>query len=171
MGKVPFHVSVAACATAFLPSIGFAATDAEVQALRDELARVKAEYAERMSKLEAQIAQLTPQSDVGATAAVDQAMAPPPAPSAEAAPARSAATFNPAISLILAGNYSNLSNDPEDYAIQGFVPAGDEIGPGDRSFNLGESEITLAASIDPYFMGSLTASPSLRASTRTSWAA
>jgi hypothetical protein len=163
MGKVPFHVSVAACATALLPSIASAATDAEVQSLREELARVKAEYAERMSKLEAQIAQLTPQANVGATAAVDQAVAPSSAPSAEAVPAapaqvaRSASTFNPAISLILAGNYSNLSNDPEDYAIQGFVPAGDEIGPGDRSFNLGESEITLAASIDPYFMGSLTA--------------
>src|SRR5512139_3301107 len=119
MGKVPFHVSVAACATAFLPSIACAATDAEVQSLREELARVKAEYAERIAKLEAQIAQLTPQADVGATAAVEQAVAPPlPEPAAEAAPAapvqaaRSAATFNPAISLILAGNYSNLSSDP-----------------------------------------------------------
>ena len=120
MGKVPFHVSVAACATAFLPSIGLAATDAEVQSLRDELARVKAEYAERMAKLEAQIAQLTPQAEVGATAAIETAVAAPAAPPAEAAApaqvARSAATFNPAISLILAGKYTNLSNDPEDYA-------------------------------------------------------
>jgi len=76
MGQVPFHVSVAACATAILPSIGNAATDSEVQALRDELARVKAEYAERLSKLENQIAELTPEADVGATAAVEQAVAP-----------------------------------------------------------------------------------------------
>ena len=163
MGKVPFHVSVAACATAFLPSIGLAATDAEVQSLRDELARVKAEYAERLAKLEAQIAQLTHGADGGTTAAAAQAVTPQAAPPADAAPAapaqvaRGAATFNPAISLILAGNYTNLSNDPEDYAIQGFIPAGDEIGPGDRSFNLGESELTVTASIDPYFMGSLTA--------------
>jgi hypothetical protein len=149
---------VAACATAILPSIGNAATDSEVQALRDELARVKAEYAERLSKLENQIAELTPEADVGATAAVEQAVAPEsaaPAPPSQVA--RNASAFNPAISLILAGNYSNLSNDPEDYAIQGFVPAGEEIGPGERSFNLGESELTLAASIDPYFMGSFTA--------------
>ena len=37
------------------------------------------------------------------------------------------------------------------------MPGGDEIGPGERSFNLGESELTIAASVDPYFMGNLTA--------------
>jgi len=160
MGKIPFHVSVAACAAALLPSIGQAASDADVEALRAELARVKAEYAERLAKLEAQIDQLQPNPGVGTTAAVDQAAvaAPPAEPEAAPAPqaARSASTFNPAISLILAGNYSNLSNSPEDYAIQGFVPAGDEIGPGERGFNLGETELTIAASIDPYFMGSMT---------------
>ena len=34
---------------------------------------------------------------------------------------------------------------------------GGEIGPGERSFSLGESEITFAASVDPYFSASLTA--------------
>ena len=43
MGKVPFHVSVAACAAVLLPSIGQAASDADVEALRAELARVKAD--------------------------------------------------------------------------------------------------------------------------------
>ena len=33
----------------------------------------------------------------------------------------------------------------------GFMPSGGEVGPGERSFNLGESELTLAASVDPYF--------------------
>jgi hypothetical protein len=36
------------------------------------------------------------------------------------------------------------------------VPGGEEIGPGSRSFNLGESELTLSASIDPRFAGQLT---------------
>ena len=176
MGKVPFHLSVAACAAALLPSVTLAASDAEVAALRAEIARVKAEYAERISKLEAMADQLQTSGDTGATAAVDASLA-AAAPSESAAPAvaepvaappveptsppaqgqGSASAFNPAISLILAGNYANLSNNPGDYAIQGFMPAGDETGPGDRSFNLGESEITIAASIDPYFMGSLTA--------------
>jgi hypothetical protein len=197
MGKSAFHLTVAACAAVLLPSITSAATDAEVQSLRDELAKVKAEYAQRLSALEAQIQQLQPEPDVGATAAVDQAVerqslasagtdkaasdaidesieavaatgagdastesvASTGQPGARSAPAAGKSTaFNPAISLILMGNYANLSNNPDNYAIQGFVPAGDEVGPGDRSFNLGESELTIAASVDPYFMGNLTAS-------------
>jgi len=177
MGKVPFHVTVAACAAAMLPTVSSAATDAEFESLRAELARLKADYAERLSALEAQVRQLQPESNVGATAAVDQSIAAGsvasvgPAEESIEAPATAGAqpgaptqiankstAFNPAISLILAGNYANLSNNPDDYAIQGFVPAGDEVGPGDRSFNLGESEVTIAASVDPYFMGNLTAS-------------
>ena len=159
MGKVAYLVSLAACAAATLPSVGHTATDAELEALRSELATIKAEYAERMSALEAQIQQLQAKTDVAAPPAVASQ---PPATvdagqAAPAAVARGTSAFNPSISLILAGNYTNLSNDPEDYAIQGFVPAGDEIGPGERSFNLGESELTLSASIDTYFMGALTA--------------
>ena len=80
-------------------------------------------------------------------------------PTAAAAGAQaSAAAFNPAISLILNGSYANLSRDPALYRLQGFVPSGGEVGPGARSFSLGESELSLAASIDPTFSGRLTAS-------------
>ena len=37
------------------------------------------------------------------------------------------------------------------------MPNGGEIGPGEGSFSLGESEMTLAASVDPYFTAQLTA--------------
>jgi hypothetical protein len=159
VGKIPFHLTVATAAAAMLPNVVQAATDAEVEALRAEVARLKAEYTERMSALEAQIQQLQVTVDAGSAAAVDQAAAvtaytPPAAPTTARS---SASAFNPAISLILAGNYSNLSSDPADYAIQGFIPGGDEIGPGERGFNLGETELTLSASIDPYFTGALTA--------------
>lgn len=60
--------------------------------------------------------------------------------------------FNPAISLILSGTYANLSRDPGDYRIRGFFTGG-EIGPGSRSFNLGESELAFSGNIDPYFYG------------------
>jgi hypothetical protein len=36
------------------------------------------------------------------------------------------------------------------------MPQGGEVGPGARSFNLGESELTFAANIDPLFSGRLT---------------
>jgi hypothetical protein len=155
MGKVSCHPSWVACVAVLLPATGVAATDADIEALRAEIARLKAEYAAQVTALEARIDQLETAGNVGATAAVGSTAPAPEAPAPAPAP-RSASTFNPAISLILAGNYTSLSQDPGDYAIQGFVPAGDEIGPGERSFNLGESELTIAASIDPYFTGSLT---------------
>jgi hypothetical protein len=38
------------------------------------------------------------------------------------------------------------------------MPNGGEVGPGERSFNLGESELTVAANVDPYFFANVTAS-------------
>lgn len=67
-------------------------------------------------------------------------------------PGTSAGSFNPALSLILSGTYANLSRDPTDYRIRGFL-TGDEVGPGSRGFGLGESELGIAANVDPYFYG------------------
>ncbi len=65
-------------------------------------------------------------------------------------------SFNPAISLILSGLYTNLSQDPANYRITGFpVPSSVEIGPGQRGFSLAESELGIYANIDPYFYGGL----------------
>jgi len=87
------------------------------------------------------------------------AVVPDPRTPAGPGGAQSAASgFNPAISLILNGNYANLSRDPSLYRLQGFIPSGGEVGPGARSFSLGESELSLSASIDPTFSGRLTAS-------------
>ncbi|WP_372523450.1 hypothetical protein [Sulfuricaulis sp.] len=78
------------------------------------------------------------------------------APPAATAPAASAGSFNPAISLILSGLYTNLSQDPANYRITGFpVPSSVEIGPGQRGFSLAESELGIYANIDPYFYGGL----------------
>ncbi len=70
--------------------------------------------------------------------------------------AASANAFNPSIALILNGQYGSFSRSPDEYKIQGFIPGDGEIGPGKRSFNLGESELTLSANIDPEFAGQLT---------------
>jgi|SRR5882672_3512717 len=77
---------------------------------------------------------------------------PPPSSGAPAGGTSSASSFNPALSLILSGTYANLSRDPDNYRINGFVASGD-IGPGPRGFSLGESELGFAANIDPYFYG------------------
>jgi hypothetical protein len=137
-------------ALALMPAVSGAADD--VGALRAELQAMKNEYTTRIDTLEARIQQL----ESGSQAQV--AVAPPPA--AEPTAPRSApgaSAFNPAISLILGGSYTNTSRNPEDWRMAGFPPNGGEVGPGERSFNLGESEMTLSASIDPYFTGQLTA--------------
>ena len=128
-----------------LPAIAHADDDAA--ALRAELQTLKADYDARVAALESRIGQLE--------AATAVAAAPEPAP--VPATGSSASAFNPAISVVLAGSYADTSQDPEDWGIAGFMPSGGEIGPGDRSFSLGESEITLAASVDPFFSAQLTA--------------
>ena len=67
-------------------------------------------------------------------------------------------SFNPAVWLILSGTYANLSKDPGTWKMSGFQPSGGEVGPGSRSFSLGESELGLAANIDPNFYGQATVS-------------
>ncbi|HEX4508721.1 MAG TPA: hypothetical protein VH328_01520 [Burkholderiaceae bacterium] len=88
--------------------------------------------------------------------------APPPTFSVDAgalAPTGPGATggagaFNPSISLILSGLYVHTSQDPANARITGFaLPPDAEIGLGSRGFSLDESELALAANIDPYLAG------------------
>jgi hypothetical protein len=134
-------------ALATLPAMASAADDIAV--LRAELQALKDDYGARVGALEEKIQQLEA-NQVAANA-------PPPEPPPAAPAGSSASAFNPAMSLILGGSFTNTSRDPGDWRIAGFFPAGEESGPGERSFNLGESELTLSASIDPYFSGVLTA--------------
>lgn len=136
-----------ALAGVLLPAVSGAADDAA--ALRAELDRLKTEYATRLASLEARIDQL----ESAASVVADTRAAPPPVRAAGSA----ASAFNPALAMILAGSYGQLSQDPETYQIAGFIPSGGEIGPGERSFNLGESELNLSANVDPYFYANVTA--------------
>ena len=131
-----------------LPAVASATDD--VAALRAELQALKSDYNARVDALEARIQQI----EAAPARAAATEPPPPPAPSAGGG----ANAFNPSISLILGGNYTSTSRDPGDWHIAGFAPSGGEVGPGDRSYNLGESELTVAANIDPYFYGVLTAS-------------
>ena len=126
-------------ACGLLPAISQA--DDDVAALRAELAALKSDYAARLGALEARIEELS------AVAAAPVA----------AAQSTAASAFNPAISLILTGNYTNLSEDPESWRIAGFMPSGGEVDPGERSFNLAESELVFTANVDPYFSATLIA--------------
>jgi len=144
-----FRPMAALLALALMPVVAGAADD--VGALRAELQALKTEYGARVDALETRIQQLE---------AAPAVPAPEPVPAPETPAPKSAggaSAFNPAISLILGGSYTSTSRDPGDWNIAGFPPSGGEAGPGERSFNLGESELTFAANIDPYFSGVLTA--------------
>lgn len=120
------------------------ADDAELARIREQIRQLKESYEARIDALEKRLTQ--------AEAAAGQAQA---AAQASRRPTGENA-FNPAISLILSGTYGNFSQDPDNYRIGGFIPAGREAGPGRRGFSLGESELFLSASVDPYFRGSFT---------------
>ena len=61
--------------------------------------------------------------------------------------------LNPAVSLILNGIYGNLSQDPANFRINGFVPTGGDVAPPNRGLSLGESELAIASNIDQVFRG------------------
>lgn len=144
-------VLVTALAAAFgTPLLASAADDRELAQIRAEIKQMKESYEARIQALEkrlqeAQVNTDAPQTQTAAAAA--------PMPTAAKS---SSNAFNPAVSLILGGTYANLSQDPDRYRIQGFIPGGDGAGPGRRSFNPGESELTLSANVDPHFSGRLT---------------
>jgi hypothetical protein len=133
------------------PFAARADTAADLQALRSELAAMRADYQARIQALEGRL-----QAAEAAQAAPVAAAAPAVA---VATPAPSGASgggggFNPALSLILSGTYAHTSRDPAGYRIRGIpLPPDAEIGPGTRGFSLGESELGIAANIDPWFLG------------------
>jgi hypothetical protein len=148
----------AALAAAFaIPMSASAADDKDLAAIRAQIREMKESYEARLQALE----QRLQDAQAAAAQAQNAALAAPapttPAPAPAPAPAATASNaFNPNIALVLGGTYANLSQDPAEYRIQGFVPPAGEVGPGKRSFNLGESELTMSANIDPTFAGQLT---------------
>ncbi|MFL6673575.1 MAG: hypothetical protein ACJ8LG_09815 [Massilia sp.] len=152
-------VLTVALAAAFVAPAASAADDKELAAIREQIRQMKESYEARLQSLEQRLqeAQAAVAQAQNTAVAAQQAPAAAPEPAPAPAPAPAAANaFNPNISLVLAGTYQNLSQDPSRYRIQGFAPPGGEVGPGQRSFNLGESELTMMANIDPMFSGVLT---------------
>jgi hypothetical protein len=148
-----------------MPARAADATPSELEQVKRQLAELRQAYEARLQALEKRLAEMQQAQSASAAPAQSASVAPalpPPATNAApatAAPATASATaFNPALSLILAGTYANLSRNPDTYRLQGFIPTGGEVGPGRRGFSIGESELGISANIDPIFSGRLTAS-------------
>ena len=127
-----------------------AATNTEIQQLREEMAALRSDYEARISALETRL-NAAETAVANATPSEPAPFVQEPAP--QATPGSTGNEFNPAASLILTGTYGQLSEDPANYQIGGFIPTNGDVGPPGRSFRLGESELTLSASVDPYFSG------------------
>jgi hypothetical protein len=150
-----------------VPCVAQADTASDLQSLRDEVARMRADYESRIQSLEQRLkaAEAAQQAATAAAVAAPALAAPAATVAAPALPAVAATApggagggagggFNPSVSLILSGTYTRTSQDPATYRLRGFpLPADVQVGPGTRGFSLGESELGLAASIDPWFSG------------------
>ncbi len=73
------------------------------------------------------------------------------APARGSAPPSSVNSFNPAISMVLSGTYEQLQRDPA-IPVTGFAMSANNTGYT-RGFSLQESELGIAADIDPLFRG------------------
>jgi hypothetical protein len=144
-----FNRNLAAVAVALALAGPAHAQDAEIAKIREEIKQMKEGYEKRIEALEKRLA------DAEAKAGKAEQSASKAETAATAASVRptSEGSFNPAVSMVLQGTYANTSQDPNTYRITGFVPSGGELGPPKRSFSLGETELAIAANIDPYFRG------------------
>jgi len=151
-----------ALAAAF-PAAAFAASDADLKQLRDQLRELRDTYQQRIDALERRLAAAEARSDSAATAAVaagttaseavrSVAEVRATADSVARRPA-SASAFNPAVSLIIDSKLTRFQRDPSAYRIDGFIPSGGEIGPPRKGFSLGESELAFSANVDHLFRG------------------
>ena len=171
-------LAMALAATLAASPFAAAADDKALAQIRAQIQQLKESYEARIQALEKRLQDSENRSAVASVDSIRNPVAVPAAASSSSATsaasaaipttltsvnapvpapalAASANGFNPSIALILGGTYANLSQDPNRYRIQGFIPGG-EVGPGKRGLNLGESELTLAANIDPRFAGKLT---------------
>jgi hypothetical protein len=131
--------------------------NAELSALREQVAQMQSSYERRIAMLEEKLAaaQPSPAEPDKPAEARQQAHSSVPVQNQSTPGA-----FNPEISLILQGAYKHRKNVDERH-IGGFVAADHhdhdhEHGDDKRGFALDHSELVLAASIDPYFRGQTT---------------
>jgi hypothetical protein len=119
-----------------------AGNDVDLAAIRAQLDDMKKNYEQRIAALEQKLAQAEERAIQAQQVVVETA---PPQASA------GANSFNPEVSLILQGKIRQMKDIP-GRSITGFFPAGVE-GANKRGFSADETELVLAANVDPYWRG------------------
>ena len=138
-----------------------AVANEDIDQLRRQLEQLKQDYESRIEALEkrllkAEQSQQQLKQKVSAEQLIREPQVAPTQAAAQATAMSGDKSFNPAISLILDGRYSDFSQDPEEYSLSGFQLGG-EAGPGEQGFALGHSELVISANADDKFFGRFTA--------------
>ena len=120
-----------------------AASDADLAAIRSQIEEMKKTYEQRIAALEQRLAQAETRASVEKPESV-------PVPVESRHTVAAANAFNPEVSLILQGQYRNAKDVP-GRAISGFAPGGESLNT--RGFSADETELVLAANVDPYWRG------------------
>jgi hypothetical protein len=120
-----------------------AASDADLVAIRAQIDEMKKSYEQRIAALEQKLAQAETQAKAEKQEAI-------PTPAESRQPTAAANAFNPEVSLILQGQYKNAKDVP-GRSITGFVPGAASVNT--RGFSVDETELVLAANVDPYWRG------------------
>jgi hypothetical protein len=123
------------------PLSALAADDSDLQGIREQIKQLKQSDEQRNMQLEQRLQQA---ESVAAQARAAAQQASRPAASNEN-------NFNPAVSLILSGIYGQFRQAPA-IAVTGFAMNANNTGYT-RGFSLKESELGIAANIDPQFRG------------------
>lgn len=121
----------------------------DISDLKAELAQMREEYESRINKLEQRLEQAEVTNQQNQTNIAKVAAQPVIQTS------KNSNRFNPAISMVLNGQFSDYSEPVDDYELSGFALQG-EGGLATEGFSLGESEITVSASVDQLFFGEAT---------------
>lgn len=127
--------------------------DAELAELRELVTEMREDYERRISDLEARLARAEREASRAGRDAEEAFELAEETAINQSAGSSSPSAYNPAIGLVLMGQYADVGSGWE--AIPGFMPAG-EIGTGESGFGLGESELNLKSSIDARFYGNMT---------------
>ena len=141
------YLGAAIAALLIHPFNASAANDADLQGVREEIRQLKQSYEQRIMQLEQRLQQAEASSKNAVSSAAQAQAA---AQQASRPVASSEGAFNPAVSLILSGTYGQVRQDPAIPAT-GFAMSAHT--PPERGFSLGESELSVAANIDPLFRG------------------
>ncbi len=133
-------------ASGVLASLPVSASDADLKALREEIAQMKQNYEQRIESLEKRLVQAESTS-TQAKAAADKA-----ATQTARAGEGKASAFNPEIGLVLQGQAKRMK-DVSERQVSGYWPAGHAHGAEKRGASLQHSELMFSANVDPNFRG------------------